>query len=271
MLLGSLGACSVIDNTFYGNRQGTVEYPGSGAAAGASAVYIVMERDTVDGVANRFGVSPQSIIERNNLKPPYQLRAGQQLDISGARPGAGQYAATSTAATPSSTGSVRSQTLAPPPGSQGESPRSAAPAGEPTPLSPPVSAAPSGPPPRFEWPVQGKVLSSYGPKAGGQKNDGIDIAAEKGAPVKAADSGTVVYAGNEVRGMGNLLLISHSNGYITAYAHNDSLLVKKGDTVKKGQTIARVGNSGGSPDPQLHFEVRRGNKTVDPTTVLPPA
>ena len=261
ILLGTLGACSAIDNTLYGNRQGTVEYPGSGAAAGASAVYIVMERDTVDGVANRFGVSPQSIIERNNLKPPYQLRAGQQLDISGARPGAGQYAATSTAAaTPSSTGSVRSQTLAPPPGSQGEPPRvrrrnrrrrthAAQPARR-------LPRAPSGPPPRFEWPVQGKVLSGYGPKAGGQKNDGIDIAAEKGAPVKAADSGTVVYAGNEVRGMGNLLLISHSNGYITAYAHNDSLLVKKGDTVKKGQTIARVGNSGGSPDPQLHFEVQ---------------
>jgi len=269
-LSSALGACSVVDNTLYGNRQGTVEYPGSGASAGASAVYIVREKDTVDGVASRFGVSPQSIIERNKLKSPYQLKAGQQLDISGARPGAGQSSDTATAAAVSPTGPVKSQSLEPPSGSaKSESPRSAAPAGEPTPLSPPATAAASGPAPRFEWPVQGKVLASYGPKSGGQKNDGIDIQAEKGAAVKAADSGTVVYAGSEVRGMGNLLLISHANGYITAYAHNESLAVKKGDTVKKGQTIARVGNSGGTPDPQLHFEVRRGNKTIDPTTVLP--
>ena len=269
-LSSALGACSVVDNTLYGNRQGTVEYPGSGASAGASAVYIVMEKDTVDGVANRFGVTPQSIIERNKLKSPYQLKAGQQLDISGARPGAGQSAGTATAAAVSPTGPVKSQTLEPPSGStKSESPRSAAPAGEPTPLSAPATAAASGPAPRFEWPVQGKVLAGYGPKAGGQKNDGIDIQAEKGAAVKAADSGTVVYAGSEVRGMGNLLLVSHPSGYITAYAHNESLLVKKGDTVKKGQTIARVGNSGGTPDPQLHFEVRRGNKTIDPATVLP--
>src|SRR6266404_3618204 len=86
-LSSAVGACSVVDNTLYGNRQGTVEYPGSGAPPGASTVYIVMEKDTVDGVANRFGVAPQSLIDRNKLKPPYQLRAGQQLDISGARRG----------------------------------------------------------------------------------------------------------------------------------------------------------------------------------------
>jgi murein DD-endopeptidase MepM/ murein hydrolase activator NlpD len=269
-LSSALGACSVVDNTLYGNRQGTVEYPGSGAPAGATAVYIVREKDTVDGVASRFGVSSQSIIERNKLKAPYQLKAGQQLDISGARPGAGQSTDTATAAAVSPTGPVKSQSLEPPSGSaKSEAPRSAAPAGEPTPLSPPATAAHSGSAPRFEWPVQGKVLAGYGPKAGGQRNDGIDIQAEKGAAVKAADSGTVIYAGSEVRGMGNLLLIKHANGYITAYAHNESLLVKKDDTVKKGQTIARVGNSGGTPDPQLHFEVRRGNKTIDPTTVLP--
>jgi murein DD-endopeptidase MepM/ murein hydrolase activator NlpD len=272
-LSSALGACSVVDNTLYGNRQGTVEYPGSGAPAGATAVYIVREKDTVDGVASRFGVSSQSIIERNKLKAPYQLKAGQPLDISGARPGAGQSTnTTATAAAVSPTGPVKSQSLEPPSGSaKSEAPRSAAPAGEPTPLSPPATAARSGSAPRFEWPVQGKVLAGYGPKADGQRNDGIDIQAEKGTAVKAADSGTVIYAGSEVRGMGNLLLIKHANGYITAYAHNESLLVKKNDTVKKGQTIARVGNSGGTPDPQLHFEVRRGNKTIDPATVLPPS
>ena len=105
---------------------------------------------------------------------------------------------------------------------------------------------------------------------GGQKSDGIDIAADNGAPVKAADGGTVVYAGDGVPHLGNLLLIEHSAGYITAYGNNESLLVKKGDTVKKGQTIARAGSSGGAASPRVHFEVRRGGaKTIDPMTVLP--
>ena len=110
----------------------------------------------------------------------------------------------------------------------------------------------------FEMPVQGKIIRSFVKK----KNDGIDIQAEKGATVKAADSGTVVYAGNEVRGMGNLVLVSHPGGWITAYANNESLLVKKGDAVKKGQPVAKS-------DTRVHFEVRRANKTLDPLTVLP--
>jgi len=88
--------------------------------------------------------------------------------------------------------------------------------------------------------------------------------------VKAADGGTVVYAGNEVAHLGNLLLVQHPGGYITAYGNNDALLVKKGDTVQKGQTIAKAGSSGGAPSPRVHFEVRRGSKTVDPASVLPP-
>jgi murein DD-endopeptidase MepM/ murein hydrolase activator NlpD len=119
--------------------------------------------------------------------------------------------------------------------------------------------------------VHGKILSGYGTSAGGQKNDGIDIAVEKGTPVKAADGGTVVYAGSDVAQLGNLLLVQHSAGYITAYANNDELVVKKGDEVKKGQVIAKAGASGNVPTPRLHFEIRRGgNRTIDPTTVLPP-
>jgi len=160
-LSSALGACSVVDNTLYGNRQGTVEYPGSGASAGATAVYIVREKDTVDGVASRFGVSPQSIIERNKLKSPYQLRAGQQLDISGARLGAGQSSDTATAAAVSPTGPVKSQSLEPPSGSaKSEAPRSAAPAGEPTPLSPPATAACFWPP---DWPVAGEHRALHRP------------------------------------------------------------------------------------------------------------
>jgi murein DD-endopeptidase MepM/ murein hydrolase activator NlpD len=269
----ALCACSSVDNVFYGAREGTVEYPGSAAGSNAAASYVVNRKDTVDGIARRFGVSPQTIIDRNKLQSPYTLQAGQTIQIPGARviepssPGSTETAA----AAPEQPGLVKRETLAPPP-TTGEAPRSAAPAvepGQPTPLSPPAErAAASGPAPRFEWPVNGKVVAGYGTHDG-QKSDGIDIAAAKDTVVRAADSGTVVYAGGEVRGMGNLLLVSHRGGYITAYGYNDALLVKKGDIVKKGQAIAKVGTSGNAPDPRLHFEVRRGNKTIDPMTVLP--
>ena len=109
-----------------------------------------------------------------------------------------------------------------------------------------------------------------GTAAGGQKNDGIDIQATTGEPVKAADGGTVIYAGSDVAHLGNLLLVQHPGGYITAYGNNEALLVKKGDAVKKGQTIAKAGDSGGAASPRVHFEVRRGgSKTIDPMTVLP--
>lgn len=117
---------------------------------------------------------------------------------------------------------------------------------------------------RFQWPLQGKIISRFGAKNGGQHNDGINIAAKVGAKVYAADSGTVAYAGNELKGFGNLLLIRHSDGWITAYAHNEKLLVKKGDKVTRGQPIALVGATGNVDSPQLHFEIRRGSDPVDP-------
>jgi len=262
--VGTLGACQQIDSYFYGGREGTVEYPGSGAGPDAVTTYIAREKDTVDSIAQRFSVSTQSIVDQNKLEPPYKLRSGQRLEIKGAKP---EVAPPDNAAPRQQEVTVTRQGL-PPPG-QGEAPRSAAPAGQPTPLSPPAVTASAAPLPRMAWPVRGKILSAYGAKPDGQKNDGIDIAADKGTPVKAADAGTVIYAGNEAPRMGNLLLVSHAGGYVTAYAHNEALLVKKGDKVTRGQTIARVGNTGGAPQPKLHFEVRKDNRTIDPTTVLP--
>jgi lipoprotein NlpD len=267
-LAAALGACS----TMFGARQGTIEYPGSAAGPSAVPVYVTTDKDTVDSLAERYGVSSQTIIDRNKLRAPYSLRAGQTLEIPGARV-VGPESPTRTAATAAAPpGAVKKDDL-PPPASAPAAVSKPTP-GEPTPLSPPpakeVTVAATPPAHRFAWPVQGKVVSTYGSRADGQRNDGIDIAAAKGAPVKAAEAGKVVYAGNEVRGMGNLLLVSHTGGYITAYGYNDELLVKKGDTVKKGQAIAKVGTSGGSKEPALHFEVRQGNKPVDPATVLPP-
>jgi murein DD-endopeptidase MepM/ murein hydrolase activator NlpD len=121
---------------------------------------------------------------------------------------------------------------------------------------------------RFLWPLQGKIISGFGPKEGGLFNDGINIAAAPGTKVVAADDGVVAYAGNEIRGFGNLVLIKHANGWMTAYAHNETLLVKRGEHVTRGQVIARTGSSGSVSTPQLHFEVRKDSHPVDPLKYL---
>jgi murein DD-endopeptidase MepM/ murein hydrolase activator NlpD len=117
---------------------------------------------------------------------------------------------------------------------------------------------------RFQWPVRGAILSDYGPKPGGLHNDGINISASRGSSVVAADNGVVAYAGNELRGFGNLLLIRHADGWMTAYAHLDDMLVERGAKVSRGQKIGTVGSTGNVSSPQLHFEVRRGNRAIDP-------
>lgn len=121
----------------------------------------------------------------------------------------------------------------------------------------------------FIWPVRGKLISIFGGDSEtGQRNDGINIAAEAGSPVKAAEAGTVLYAGNELSSYGYLLLIRHPSGFVTAYAHNKELLVKRNQKVKRGQQIAYVGSSGDVDRPQLHFEIRKGDKPVDPRVYL---
>ena len=114
----------------------------------------------------------------------------------------------------------------------------------------------------------GPILSAYGPKSDGLHNDGVNIAAPRGTPIHAAENGVVVYAGNELRGFGNLLLIKHSNGWVTAYAHADEILVQRGQTVQRGQVVAKVGSSGNVSVPQLHFELRKGVRTLDPARLL---
>lgn len=120
----------------------------------------------------------------------------------------------------------------------------------------------------FSWPVRGRVLSTFGPKADGLHNDGINIAARAGAPVVAAENGVVVYAGSELKGFGNLLLVRHADGWMTAYAHLDKTLVKKGQKVTRGQAIGTVGSTGAVNQPQLHFEIRKGTQAVDPAKFL---
>jgi murein DD-endopeptidase MepM/ murein hydrolase activator NlpD len=151
--------------------------------------------------------------------------------------------------------------------------------GSPLPTAPQTSSTVATAPPatkgRFVWPVRGNILSNFGPKDTGQRNDGVDIAAELNEPVASADDGEVVYAGSSIPGFGNLVLVKHADGWVTAYAHLAKFAVRIRETVSQGQTIGYVGQTGGADRPQLHFEVRYASdpkdkaRPVDPLTVLP--
>jgi murein DD-endopeptidase MepM/ murein hydrolase activator NlpD len=116
--------------------------------------------------------------------------------------------------------------------------------------------------------VQGRLISQYGAGGNGERNDGINIAADRGTPFRAAAAGEVTYVGNELRGFGNLLLIRHDNGYVTAYAHADRITVARGQRVEAGQFVGYLGATGDVREPQLHFEIRRGTQPVNPAALL---
>lgn len=120
----------------------------------------------------------------------------------------------------------------------------------------------------FAWPVNGPVVADYGSTNNGGRNDGINIAVPYGTPIHAAAAGQVSYAGNELRGYGNLVLIKHDDGYVTAYAHAERIVVGRGDVVQKGQIIGYAGQTGDVTSPQLHFEIRKGVTPVNPRTML---
>jgi murein DD-endopeptidase MepM/ murein hydrolase activator NlpD len=120
----------------------------------------------------------------------------------------------------------------------------------------------------FAWPLKGRVISGFGTSTNGERNDGINIAAPKGEPIRAAASGTVTYSGDGLKDYGNLILLKHANGYVTAYAHADRLIVSRGETVRQGQVIGYTGNTGDVSTPQLHFEIRRDTTPLDPRNLL---
>jgi murein DD-endopeptidase MepM/ murein hydrolase activator NlpD len=122
---------------------------------------------------------------------------------------------------------------------------------------------------KFRWPVRGRIISDFGAKPGGGKNEGVNLAIPEGTPVHAADDGSVIYSGNELKGYGNLILVRHDDGWVSAYAHNSELKVKRGDTIRRGDVVALAGATGSVNQPQLHFELRQGNKPVDPLKYLP--
>jgi murein DD-endopeptidase MepM/ murein hydrolase activator NlpD len=239
-------------------------------------IYIVAPGDTIYSVSGRFGVDMRTLVAMNGLAAPYQVSAGQQLKmpVRGEPEQAPRGTSTSGVADARDTSSVplprpRPTNVSKGVTTGGSAEKASRPAvatrssGRSFPLRPPSRGGK-----RFLWPVRGRIISNFGPREGGLHNDGINIAAPKGVPILAADNGIVAYAGKELRGFGNLLLIKHAGGWTTAYAHAQRLLVKRGDRVKRGQTIGTIGNSGGVGRSQLHFELRRGARAVDPRVEL---
>lgn len=193
----------------------------------AAAVHLVRRGETLSGIARRYGVPSRRLAQMNGLQAPYAILAGQKLEI----PAAGEIRV------------------------------ARADQGEPSPATVRTPASFEGD--GFLWPVSGRIVGRFGRTEDGQRRDGIDIAARKGAPVRAAQEGVVVYAGDAIRGYGRMVLLRHDGDYLTTYAQNSALLVNVGDRVERGQVIARMGD-------RLHFELRKGRKPLDPESLLVP-
>jgi murein DD-endopeptidase MepM/ murein hydrolase activator NlpD len=237
--------------------------------AAGSSVHVVNHGDTLMGIARRHHIPAGELARANGLEPGSKLRIGMKLTVPGRASAAiapvGQPVVSQVVSAPPAT-KVATVTTDP----QQKARLAQATTIEETPATEtPVKASEAtGALPTFRWPVRGKVITSYGAKTNGKANDGINLAVPEGTPVKAAEDGVVAYSGNELKGYGNLVLVRHSNGYVTAYAHASELLVKRGDTIKRGQIIAKSGQSGEVGSPQLHFEIRKGSTPVDPLQFL---
>jgi murein DD-endopeptidase MepM/ murein hydrolase activator NlpD len=248
-----------------------------------SEIYKVQAGDTPRAIAQKTGVSERALIERNNLDPT-RLRIGQTLYLpkGGKAPVAPRAVAANESKPAPDVHVVKTTAIQPP--EPAEKPHQApkpqavpAVAGSDEVIggqNPQVASTQQLPAPEpmsgnsFRWPVQGRIISEFGTKPDGGHNDGINVAVPLGTSVKAAENGVVAYAGDELKGYGNLVLIRHSNNWVSAYAHNDEILVKRGDQVRRGQVIAKAGRTGQVNQPQLHFELRKGSRPVDPTKYM---
>lgn len=259
------------------------------APAAPGEAHTVAPGETLFSLGRSYGVSPYAIADANGLPHTAQLAIGQKVTIPGG-PGAGKPVpakpiAAKTVAPAEAPATAAAEAPAVPALPAAEAEQAAA-AGEAAVATEQVAAAPAAETaapavqgevaeqapiagaPGMRWPVRGKIISGFGPKANGLKNEGINIAVPEGTSIRAAADGVVAYAGNELKGYGNLVLIRHESGYVTAYAHAKELFVKRGDTVKRGDVIAKAGQTGSVSSPQLHFEVRKGAVALDPMKFL---
>lgn len=240
----------------------------------AGRIHTVAAGETGIAIARAYGVAWREVAAANRLVPPYTLEIGDKILL----PVKQAVAAMSveerarafridiedliTGAEPAVTAKVK-----PPARSRSTPPAPIARAD--TPSDPRPLPLPTGGSPVFAWPVEGRVLSAFGAKPGGRYNDGVNLKASAGSAVRAAADGVVAYAGDAVAGFGNLILIKHADGWVTAYGHNEALLVARGARVRRGNVIARAGATGAVDEPQVHFELRRGRVAVDPVKLLP--
>ena len=234
---------------------------------------VVASGDTLYSLSRKYSVPVNDLAVMNKLSPPFNLKVGQKIRV----PNLARVAVEPTGKTTvkvvekSQNSSVENKsaqqkmddkkfevkiTTA-----QSEQKISS----DPSKKLPKINARSSS---KFSWPVRGKILSNYGAKNNGLFNDGVNIGATRGAVVGAAENGVVAYAGNEVKGMGNLIIIQHDDGWMTVYAHMDSMVVRRGARVSVGQKIGTVGKTGKVDSPQLHFEIRKGTKAYNPTQYL---
>ena len=217
--------------------------------------HTVQRGESLYSIARMYNVDVTTLSKVNNLKTPYSLSVGQRLLL----PASVSSLETGKKVSVNSSNTAKATT------NKVITPNSSEKISSVEAYTPPAKTRKT----KFIWPVNGTVISGFGNLGKGRKNDGINIKAPLGTAVKAADNGVVAYAGNELKGFGNLILIKHTDGWITAYAHNDKLLVKKGQKVVRGEKIATVGSTGSVTIPQLHFEVRTGKKAVNPRSYLP--
>jgi len=242
------------------------------AVATAPSMHYVNSGETLMGIARHNHMPVAKLAAANHLEPKAQLKIGMKLIVPGTRVAAlaGQPVPPAPVAAPKAQQLAAVQPMpgkfAPAPAAPKEMAHVATETKEVEEAT--RSADATSGLPTFRWPVRGRVIAGYGAKTSGKQNDGINVAVPEGTPVKAADDGVVTYAGSELKGYGNLVLIKHPNGYVTAYAHASELLVKRGDAIKRGQIIAKSGQTGEVQSPQLHFEIRKGSTPVDPTQFL---
>lgn len=268
----------------------------------ATQAYVVQPGDSLFAIASKTGAGATAIADANNLRAPYPIRAGDRLQIPGGlyhKVGSGETGIAIARAYGVVWADIVMMNAMRPPytlqvGQNLLLPTAASGSSTPTEITPEMRAAafslniddivtggqPAGrssalPAPeanftgRFAWPLQGAIVGRFGSQGGGRVNDGLNISAVSGTLVRAAAPGTVVYSGNEIGVFGGLVLVDHGGGWVTAYGHLGSLNVSKGERVMSGQALGGVGETGYVTQPQLHFEIRKDRKPINPQTVLP--
>ncbi|MGN1091398.1 MAG: peptidoglycan DD-metalloendopeptidase family protein [Alphaproteobacteria bacterium] len=220
-------------------------------------IHTVKKGETLYSVARKYDVNLNTLIKKNKLRKPYTLSVGQKLYLP-ADFNKITYAKEEIADT-SKTQQKTAQQI--PEKSQQKQEKKQKKAVVQLPDAPKRAG-------KFMFPVQGTIISGFGVSGNGRRNDGINISAKEGTAFKSVENGVIAYAGNELKGFGNLILVKHSDGWISAYAHAKDIVVKKGATVKRGDVLGHVGSTGNVKAPQLHFEIRKGTKAVDPMNYL---